>query len=64
MADEPTGNLDSETGARVVELLLASQRDQGCTVVIATHNEALTEHADQRVRLHDGRLVSEVGGRP
>ncbi|HEY7062954.1 MAG TPA: ABC transporter ATP-binding protein [Chloroflexota bacterium] len=57
LADEPTGNLDSETGARIVELLLASQRDQDCTVVIATHNATLAERADQQIRLRDGRLL-------
>ncbi len=66
LADEPTGNLDSETGARIVELLLASQREQGCTVVIATHNETLAERADQRIRLRDGRIQapSPSGGPP
>jgi predicted ABC-type transport system involved in lysophospholipase L1 biosynthesis ATPase subunit len=61
LADEPTGNLDSETGARIVDLLLASQREQGCTVVIATHNDTLAGLADQRVHLRDGRIVAGVG---
>jgi ABC-type lipoprotein export system ATPase subunit len=60
LADEPTGNLDSETGARIVDLLLASQREQGCTVVIATHNETLAALADQRIGLRDGRLVPGI----
>jgi ABC-type lipoprotein export system ATPase subunit len=69
LADEPTGNLDTETGARIVDLLLGSQREHGCTVVIATHNETLADRADQRVRLRDGRLVGEnveqgTSGRP
>jgi len=59
VADEPTGNLDSETGARIIELLLASQRDDGCTIVIATHNETLADLADQRIRLRDGRIVDD-----
>jgi putative ABC transport system ATP-binding protein len=61
LADEPTGNLDSETGAKIVQLLLAVQREQGCTVLIATHNEALAAWADQRLRLRDGRLVETAG---
>jgi ABC-type lipoprotein export system ATPase subunit len=60
LADEPTGNLDSATGERVVELLLAEQRARGCTVILATHNEALLRHAQYCVRLHDGRLAAEV----
>jgi ABC-type lipoprotein export system ATPase subunit len=60
LADEPTGNLDSETGARIVDLLLGLQQEQDCTVVIATHNEALIEHADQSVRLRDGHLLAPV----
>ncbi len=58
LADEPTGNLDSETGEAIVELLLGASRDRDCTVLIATHNEALAERADRRLRLRDGRLVS------
>jgi ABC-type lipoprotein export system ATPase subunit len=57
LADEPTGNLDSETGARIVELLLGVQREDGCTVVIATHNDALAAQADQRLRIRDGRIA-------
>ena len=57
LADEPTGNLDSETGQAVVALLLESCRARGCTVLIATHNEALAHQADRRVYLRDGKLV-------
>ena len=57
LADEPTGNLDSETGDTVVKLLLDSCRERGCTVLVATHNEALANQADRRVRLRDGKLV-------
>ena len=58
VADEPTGNLDSETGgAHRRATLLRAERDDGCTIVIATHNEALAGLAHQRVGLRDGRLV-------
>lgn len=57
LADEPTGNLDSETGEAVVKLLLDSCRERGCTVLVATHNEGLANQADRRVRLRDGKLV-------
>jgi putative ABC transport system ATP-binding protein len=61
LADEPTGNLDSETGNQIMDLLLTSQQEHGCSVVIATHNEALAERADARIRLRDGRLVETNG---
>ena len=61
LADEPTGNLDAETGAQIVELLSRLHRDQDRTVLVATHHfeeiEAVTE---QVVRLRDGAIV-EVG---
>jgi ABC-type lipoprotein export system ATPase subunit len=57
LADEPTGNLDSETGAAVIAQLLGSCRERGCTVLIATHNEALADQADRLIHLRDGKLV-------
>jgi putative ABC transport system ATP-binding protein len=59
LADEPTGNLDSATGAMVLELLLAMNREQGATMVLVTHEQALAESADRRIVLHDGLVVSQ-----
>ena len=56
LADEPTGNLDSATGGQIVELLLALRREFGATLMLVTHDLALTRHADRVVRLRDGRL--------
>jgi putative ABC transport system ATP-binding protein len=56
LADEPTGNLDSATGARIVELLLELKRRRGATLVLVTHDEALARHADRVVVLRDGRV--------
>ncbi len=56
LADEPTGNLDSATGAQIIELLLALKRRRGSTLVLVTHDQALTRHADRVVTLHDGRI--------
>jgi len=56
LADEPTGNLDSATGARIIELLLALKRRRGATLVLVTHDEALARHADRVVALRDGRV--------
>ncbi len=59
LADEPTGNLDSATGKIVLDLLLALNREQGATMVLVTHEQALAESADRRIVLHDGLVVSQ-----
>jgi putative ABC transport system ATP-binding protein len=56
-ADEPTGNLDRETGAEVVELLLALNREQGTTLVVVTHDEELARRATRIVHLAGGRVA-------
>jgi len=58
LADEPTGELDSETAARIVELLRAANRRLGITMVVVTHDEQLAKSCYPVVRLRDGRLVS------
>jgi len=61
LADEPTGNLDSATGAQIIDLLVALNRERGSTLVFVTHDEALARHAGRIVRLRDGRVLN---GRP
>ena len=56
-ADEPTGNLDSATGAVVEDKLFALNREQGITLVIVTHDEELAARCDRRIYLRDGRVV-------
>lgn len=65
-ADEPTGNLDGDTGARIVELLEELNRESGSTIVIVTHDLALAQRAGRMIRLKDGVVVEDVvrGGRP
>jgi putative ABC transport system ATP-binding protein len=58
-ADEPTGNLDSDTGARIVELLENLNRESGSTVVLVTHDLALARRARRIIRLSDGAVVSD-----
>ena len=58
-ADEPTGALDHEAGAQVIGLIVDAARSSGCAVVVVTHDEALTTHADRIIRLRDGRIVSD-----
>ncbi|WP_280690441.1 ABC transporter ATP-binding protein [Kitasatospora sp. GAS204B] len=57
IADEPTGQLDSETGHSVMELLRAVVRSEGVTVLVATHDPQLMELADRVVELRDGHIV-------
>ena len=58
LADEPTGNLDSATGAAIIELLLDLHR-QGSTIVVITHDNELADRMPRRVDVLDGRIVSE-----
>jgi len=58
VADEPTGQLDSATGAQIIDLLAAVTRERGTTTIIASHDAALQARADQHIYLQDGRLTS------
>jgi len=57
LADEPTGNLDSEAGAQVMEILKGLHRD-GRTIILVTHNAEFTALADRVLRMRDGQLVA------
>ena len=59
LADEPTGNLDSVTAIKVVELLDKLRRQYGTTTVIATHDPRITAHCDRILQLADGQLAPE-----
>ena len=58
-ADEPTGNLDSVTGAMVEETLFRLNREQGIAVVIVTHDEELAAKCARRIELKDGEIINE-----
>ena len=62
LADEPTAALDSRTGREVVELLQRLARDQGCAVLMVTHDPRILDVADRLVRMEDGLLLE--AGRP
>jgi len=64
LADEPTGNLDSVTGGRIIDLLREIHEERGKTVVVVTHHPAeIDAVADRLIRLHDGRLAPEPADR-
>ncbi len=59
-ADEPTGNLDSTTGARIIELLFELNRELGTTLVLITHEDRLAQRCQRRIELSAGRLLASV----
>jgi putative ABC transport system ATP-binding protein len=59
-ADEPTGNLDSETGAHIVELLETLNRESHTTIVLVTHDLSLARRAQRIIRLADGVVISDT----
>jgi putative ABC transport system ATP-binding protein len=59
LADEPTGNLDTANGARVIELLIRLHRNQGGTLILVTHDPTLAAHAERIISLRDGRIVGD-----
>lgn len=58
-ADEPTGNLDSATGAKIEEILFKLNREKNITLIIVTHDEELAEKCDRQIRIADGRIASD-----
>jgi len=64
LADEPTGNLDEDTGQTVLKLLLELTRDVGKTLVMATHNPEILPFADRVCRIHEGKLVVTLNHEP
>ena len=57
-ADEPTGNLDTDTGRAIIDLLFELNATSGTTLVLVTHDERLAERCGRILRLSGGRLVS------
>ena len=61
-ADEPTGNLDSETGKKILDLLLEMRRRNGTTLILVTHDARVAEKAEREIRMFGGRLVGDEAG--
>jgi len=57
LADEPTGNLDSETGRKVYETMLGLNQSRNITLVVVTHNRTLAKHMNRRIELEDGKIT-------
>ncbi|MCT4795311.1 ABC transporter ATP-binding protein [Exiguobacterium alkaliphilum] len=63
LADEPTGNLDSETGEVIFELLRELNEEKGCGVICVTHDPSIAERADVQVRMKDGAIIEVIDTR-
>ena len=59
LADEPTGNLDSQNGQHILDLLISLNQREGTTLVLVTHDPTLSSRANRRIVLQDGRIVSD-----
>ena len=60
LADEPTGNLDQETGERVIELMFRLARERGTSILLITHDNDLAHRADRLLHMNQGRLTAEA----
>ena len=59
LADEPTGNLDSENSIMVIELLESLHKEKGTTILLITHNEDLANRAKRKINIRDGKIVKD-----
>jgi putative ABC transport system ATP-binding protein len=60
LADEPTAALDSKSGREVVSLMQILAKEQGCTILLVTHDNRILDIADRIVHMEDGRLISDT----
>ncbi|MDE5804065.1 MAG: ABC transporter ATP-binding protein [Lachnospiraceae bacterium] len=58
-ADEPTGNLDKDTGEQVITCLIHAVKEEGATLVMVTHNEKLSSYADRVIRMENGKEIGQ-----
>jgi putative ABC transport system ATP-binding protein len=60
LADEPTGNLDQETGAKVIELMLNLAKEKGTAILLVTHDDNLARRAARTLTMNRGQLTEKV----
>ncbi|ARN76008.1 ABC transporter [Oceanicoccus sagamiensis] len=63
-ADEPTGNLDTATGAQVIDLLFELNREEGATLVLVTHEQRLADRCQRSIQLEGGEIVADKRNKP
>jgi putative ABC transport system ATP-binding protein len=64
LADEPTGNLDWETGQKIADLMKTLNVREGITFVIVSHDISITQVADRVIHLRDGKIIKETSSQP
>lgn len=62
LADEPTGNLDSENAHRIIDLFCAINQRRQTTIILVTHEQKIAQRAQRCVTIHDGRIASDIRG--
>lgn len=60
LADEPTASLDTDTGKKLIDLMFEIGKEQGCTMIISTHDPEICGLADQTIYLRDGERIKEL----
>jgi putative ABC transport system ATP-binding protein len=60
IADEPTGNLDTETGRQIADLLFAKQAERGMTMLLVTHDNSLAARCSRQIRVRSGKIVGDT----
>jgi putative ABC transport system ATP-binding protein len=59
LADEPTGNLDTDTGRQIADLLFSKQTERGMTLLLVTHDNALAKRCSRQIRVRSGQIESD-----
>ena len=60
LADEPTGNLDSQNSKEIIELLKKSNKEYNQTIILVTHDENIAKEADRVITIQDGKIVKDI----
>ena len=63
VADEPTGNVDTDTGLKLIELLSELNRERAVTIILTTHDRVIADYADRIINIRDGRVLEQIANR-